>query len=203
VIVAVVPLKALVDAKSRLAPHLDREARGRVMRVLLERTVGMLRHCASIEAIALATSEEQLAHELGTVVINDPGSLNGALTNGVRWARSIGAQQLLILPADLPRVEVDDVQALIDAAPRAPAIAIARTRDGGTGGLLLTPPDAIPLRFGPDSFQRHLLEASTVMIEAIVVARDGLSRDLDTIADLRDAVDNSSLAGMPPVPAIE
>jgi 2-phospho-L-lactate/phosphoenolpyruvate guanylyltransferase len=186
-IAAVIPVKALAEAKSRLAPHMAPAERAELMTALLARTVRVLRACGAIEAIALATPEVALAMDLGLPVVPDPGSLNGALRNGVRWAMNAGASRLLILPADLPSLEVADVEHLLAAAGATASIVIAPTLDGGTGALLLSPPDAISPAYGQHSFERHIRLAREAGVPVVTVDRPGFLRDLDTIDDLRDA----------------
>jgi 2-phospho-L-lactate guanylyltransferase len=186
-IAAVIPVKALAEAKSRLAPHMAPDERAELMTTLLARTVGILAACSSIDVIALATPEVALAAGLGLPVVRDPGSLNGALLNGIRWALEVGADRLLILPADLPTLEVDDVERLLETADTPPSIVIAPTQDGGTGALLLSPPDAISPSYGQRSFARHICLAHETAVRVVTVERPGFRRDLDTVDDLRAA----------------
>ena len=78
-----------------------------------------------------------------------------------------GATAILILPADLPLLDVPALDRLLDAADAAMAagsgaplvvIAPADARDG-TNGLLLSPPGVIEPHFGPGSLEAHLRAA--------------------------------------------
>jgi 2-phospho-L-lactate/phosphoenolpyruvate guanylyltransferase len=183
-IVAVIPLKRLAEAKSRLAPGLDPQDRARLAVSLAERAIAALRDSGAIDRVALATPEHGLSETLGVESVTDRGSLNASLAEGVRWAARIGASRLLILPADLAHLDAQDVRSLVHALPEGPGIAICPTVDGGTGALLLDPPDAIPPSFGEGSFQRHVNLARDRGFHPHVVERRGFSFDVDTIADL-------------------
>jgi len=90
---------------------------------------------------------------------------------------------VLVLHADLPLLELIDIDVLIGAA-EARGIAIAPDRHGsGTNALALLPHAQIAFRFGPDSFWLHREQAP----DAMIVERQGLRLDLDTPDDLAAA----------------
>lgn len=183
-IAAVVPVKRLADAKTRLSSRLSSAERSDLMLDLLERTVSALRASGSVSRLGLATPEPHLASSLNVESLPDGGSLNTTLRWAVEWARQIEAASLLIVPADLPLVTAGAVRTLAAAAGTSNGVVIASTRDGGTGALLLTPPDSIPPSFGPGSFQRHLSLAAERSLPTRVVNMDAFSLDLDTADDL-------------------
>lgn len=183
-IVALIPLKRLSEAKSRLGPRVSPPLRAAMMTEMVAGVVAALRASGVIDRILMVTPEEALAQRLGVESLPDQGDLNASLLGGVRWALEEAAERLLIVPADLPSVTPEDIRLLVAAAPDPPGISIAATTDGGTGALLLRPPDAIDPAFGPDSFCRHLALASSRGIQTTVIQRAGFSLDLDTVDDL-------------------
>ncbi|MBV9280868.1 MAG: 2-phospho-L-lactate guanylyltransferase [Chloroflexi bacterium] len=183
-IVGVVPIKRLSESKSRLSPVLSPPARASLTLALLERTVDAMRSSRGLGRLALVGPEPELAVRLGVEALRDPGDLNGALMVAVGWALRSGAAGLLIVPGDLPGIGRRDIDDLVGSAPGAPSVTTVGTYDGGTGALLLMPPDVIPPAFGPDSFARHLSLAGSrgIAISAPPIA--GFARDLDTVEDL-------------------
>jgi len=137
-----------------------------------------------VTRIALATPEPALADRLQTDLISDPGSLNGALQNATSWALRASATQLLILPGDLPLISPGAVEALLRSAREVPSITMTATRDGGTGALLLAPPNVVPPVFGERSFQHHLDLARRKAVAVTTPSIDAFTRDLDTMEDL-------------------
>jgi 2-phospho-L-lactate guanylyltransferase len=181
-IAAVIPIKRLEAAKSRLASVLPDDERQSLVLGLLGRTLEAVRGCAAVERVALCTPDHALAGRYGAEWVPDAGGLNASLRASARWALSSGASALLILPADLPLVTVADVDAVLAAGNGWEGITIAPCTDGGTGALLLCPPDVIAPSFGPDSYARHVALARGIPIRT--VRREGLALDLDSEADL-------------------
>jgi 2-phospho-L-lactate/phosphoenolpyruvate guanylyltransferase len=89
---------------------------------------------------------------------------------------------LAVLLADTPLVTA---AALTRAVHTLGPVVIAPSADErGTNFLLRRPPAAIPARFGPDSYRRHLEEAAERDLPVAVVARPELAFDLDAPDDI-------------------
>ncbi|MDQ3603455.1 MAG: 2-phospho-L-lactate guanylyltransferase, partial [Actinomycetota bacterium] len=157
---AVVPVKDLWGTKSRLAPVLDPGARagltlymmGRVVRAILE--AGIVDVCVvSPDRMVLEEAKRRGA----TPLVQESRGLNPALEEGRRRALELGASTLLVLPADLPLLDAEDVLAVLQEAGEGSSAVISP--DGalsGTNALLIQPPDVLPFAFGADSFEAHL-----------------------------------------------
>ena len=95
-------------------------------------------------------------HARGARYLDDTiGELNGALALASRAAAAAGAAAVLVIPADQPAVVPAEIEALLAVRLRRPHIVLASADDGGTGALLLAPPQAMAFAFGPDSAARH------------------------------------------------
>jgi 2-phospho-L-lactate guanylyltransferase len=108
------------------------------------------------------------------------------LANAIRQvetkAKEDGASALAVLPADVPLVTVDTLH---EALRTLGAVVLARSADGsGTSLLLRRPPRAIPARFGPDSFRRHVELAEGRGLPVSIVERRELSFDVDRPDDI-------------------
>ena len=102
------------------------------------------------------------------------------------------AQEIVLLPADLPHLVPADVEVLVTAG-RDARIAIAPDRHGtGTNGLYLPAGLDFTCRFGARSRARHEDEARRLGIEPAIVTRHGLASDLDTPCDLRSLTDDAT-----------
>jgi 2-phospho-L-lactate guanylyltransferase len=182
----IVPVKPLQQSKSRLATVLTPPERAALMRHLLQHVLQRAQ-AASLFAEILVVSRDAevwaLAHLSGASVLHEQGQeLNWALDQARGRAIDQGADAILVLPADLPMVTVEDLHRLAALAGQAD-VAIAPSQGGGTNALLLHPPDAIPFAFGPDSFRQHCALAQASAHRLQVYRSESLAFDVDLPED--------------------
>lgn len=172
--IALVPLKSLDDAKSRLGDVLSAEARRDLALRLLTRVVGACQEAGlEVRLISGDPLAYLAARELGIDVIDDGGrDLTGSVAHAL--AQVAEADLVVVIAADLPYVTAEDVEALIAAAD---PLAVAPSADGRTNAVAARPPAAFVPSYGPGSAARH---------GGTAVRTDGLARDLDTPADLEE-----------------
>jgi 2-phospho-L-lactate guanylyltransferase len=184
----VVPVKDLRGTKSRLAPVLDPAARAGLTLYMMGRVVSRVLE-AGVDAVGVVSPDPIVLDEAlkrgATPLVQESRGLNPALEEGRTWATKNGASALLVLPADLPLIEAEDVRAVLaEAADGAPVIISPDGARSGTNALLLRPPGALPFLFGLDSFEAHLRAARARDAETRVCENQHLSFDLDTAGDL-------------------
>jgi 2-phospho-L-lactate guanylyltransferase len=169
---AVVPMKSMDLAKSRLATVLDAAGRHALARQMLDHVLGTLRE-AGLSSIRVASGD------------SGDGDLNRDVTAAARLVQAEGATNLLLVMADLPYLSAADIAALIEAGHDHPVV-IAEAKDGGTNALLLRPPTVLDFTFATHrpSARLHAEHARKAGIEPVFVRRPGLARDIDTPADL-------------------
>ena len=189
---AVVPVKPLVEGKSRLAGVLAEEKRVLLGQAMLELTLKTLSAVAEIDKILVISRDPlvfSLAQKIGaeTLLEDCRPELNASLDCATRCAAAGAAGSLLILPVDLPLVSAEDIRGLIHCGRFSPGIVIAPDRHrNGTNALMATPPGIIPYCFGAGSFNRHIAaaEKSSIPVEICETASFGL--DIDLPEDLDD-----------------
>lgn len=197
---ALVPIRGLETAKTRLGADLDPEERAELVTELLRRTLAATRDARRIAGTVVVTMDGAAAevarvHDAIGLVERAPG-LNAAIAAARSVAEARGATAVLVLPADLPAISaaaLDDLLAAIggvstgDDSETEPLVGLVADRHGsGTNVLFLRPPSVIEPAFGTGSRVRHELAASTV--GARFVERGGpLALDVDTAADLLEA----------------
>lgn len=216
---ALIPAKDPARAKSRLAPVRTPAERRDLSVRLLERTVRIaaatpgISHCvvvsASQELLSLARVPGAMPLAEDTVAVSfEPGAftggppeqgLNAALQQGARFAQQRGATGVVIVPADLPLLTVEALDALLHALPDGPGVALAPDRhNSGTNALLVRPPLALPFLFGLDSLDRHRRAAAERGLRCAIVRHPAFALDLDTPDDLRVlATSDGAEAGVP------
>lgn len=186
---AIIPVKALARAKSRLAALVPPAERAALSRRLLTQTLSVLAQAAAVQSVLVVSRDRAvlgLAQRRGAQPVPETADrgLNAALEQGVHLARASGASAILILPADLPRLGPEDVAALLPPGDE-PAVVVAPDRhERGTNALFVRPPGLIACAFGDGSFQGHLARARAAGVEPRICHRPGVALDLDTPEDL-------------------
>lgn len=186
---AIVPVKPLDEAKSRLAGVLTPEERIALARRLLDRTLLKLTRARGITRVALISRDARalkIGRKFGAwTILESHPNLNEALEQARRVCFANGGRALLVIPADLPRLRVRDVEKMIALGEPAPRVVIApAARDGGTNALLLNPADAIAFQFGEASFAGHCAAAKDLEIPVALYNSDTVTFDLDLPEDL-------------------
>jgi 2-phospho-L-lactate guanylyltransferase len=188
-ICAVVPVKETRDAKQRLAGVLTPVQRQELALAMLEDVLAALTAAPELAGILVVTIDPAAAVTAarhGARIVAD-GARDGHTGAVAAAARRLAAEGcgLIELPGDIPLVVPDDVSELIAAHGRAPAFTIVPARDQrGSNAVLCSPPDAVPLRFGENSFFPHLAAARACGIEPKVVALPRIALDIDMPDDL-------------------
>jgi len=187
---AVVPVKELDRAKERLAPALPPERRRALMLAMLEDVLAALAATPGLGGLAVVTVDaaaRRLAARYGAriIEIGARDGHSGAVAAAARLLVAEGGPGMLTVPGDIPLVTPAEIAQLVAAHRPAPAFTIAPSRDErGSNAIICSPPDAVPLRFGEDSFFPHLQAAEKCGIRPTVLRLSGIALDVDTPEDL-------------------
>ncbi|MGN2636770.1 2-phospho-L-lactate guanylyltransferase [Nocardia takedensis] len=188
---AVIAVKNLDRAKSRLADRLRPEHRARLVLAMLADTVTAANGVAAIRSVTVVTPDPEvaaLAGELGANVHPEPliSDLNAALGDAAEaLRRAHGAVELLALQADLPALRSRELAAMVAAAPAGRRSVVVDHTGSGTAALFAGGGAvALDPRFGPGSARAHLA-AGAVDLDG---HWPGLRLDVDTAEDLDSAL---------------
>lgn len=185
---ALIPVKSLHEAKSRLATSLTREQRKTLVLDMLHHVITVLlaSNClagvtvVSPDPLVLETVERWGAHPQ----IEEEYGHNPALHAAAFRELSLGVSALLTISADLPLLHAYDVQRMIEQS-RDYDVVLAPSWEGtGTNALLMRPPLVLPYLFGPGSLQRYLAQAKEEGISSVLYNSIGMALDVDTIDDV-------------------
>jgi 2-phospho-L-lactate/phosphoenolpyruvate guanylyltransferase len=180
--VPLVPLKALAEAKGRLAPAVGPLQRRLLAIAMFEDVVTALQAVPGLDAPVVVSPDREVwrrADAMGCRVVEEPpgaGDLNRALASAAAVAHG---QPLLVVAADLPLASAAGLGRVL-AAAGAP-VAVVPSADGGTNVLAWRDPASFAPSFGPDSAARHLAAPGAVRVDD-----PELSLDVDTVEDLRE-----------------
>lgn len=195
---ALVPLRQLSGGKERLGLSLDPGQRRALVEAMATDVVTALLAVPILPARVLLVSEDAevaaFAARLGVGVFHPPAAqedpLNAALRAAADAAMAAGATTVLMVHADLPAVSAEAVRALLAAharqgdlaAPRATLVSDAAAT--GTNCMLLSPPSAMALRFGPGSRALHRAAAAAAGADYAEFMHPAIGFDVDYPADL-------------------
>jgi 2-phospho-L-lactate guanylyltransferase len=186
-----VPVKNLSSAKQRLSPVLSPEERFALAQAMCEDVLQTLSEWQSRPAVAVVTSDSfarNLAARFNFEVIPDDD--NGGETGAIAMATAVccdrGARSTLVVPADIPLVEVADFQKIVDAAPPRGTVLVTDAAGRGTNAAWRSPANLFPLHFGNDSFRPHLAAAQSTGLPCVILELPSLARDADRPEDLRE-----------------
>jgi 2-phospho-L-lactate guanylyltransferase len=144
---AIVPVKPLRRGKSRLSSVLSEDERTVLNRSMLVNTIKTLKDVPEIDVILVVSRDPAalaLAREFNARTVLEDGSpeLNTALRRASKVAQAYQANEILVLPADLPLVKPEDIQEFLRHSGQPPEVIISpdRRRDG-TNALFISPAD--------------------------------------------------------------
>jgi|SRR5579885_151050 len=185
---ALIPVKMLHQAKSRLASYLNEEARATLVLAMLQHVISILLESAQFERVSVVSADRKVlaqAQSWGAhAMLEERQGHNPALEAAALAELTTGAETLLTISADLPLLQLHDVCNMIEQS-RQYDVVLAPSLDGtGTNALLARPPLALPYLFGPGSLQRYSMEAKQRAISFALYHSTGFALDIDTINDL-------------------
>ncbi len=187
---AIVPVKPLQRAKSRLADVMTPEQRRLLAERMLRHVLQVLNNVPQVIGTLVISRDSRalaIAREYGLRTVQEAGApeLNAALGRATQVVAEWGGDSVLVLPADLPLVEAGELGALIDTGAGQHGVVIATDgqRDG-TNALFMRPPGIIPFAFGEGSFARHCQLARAAGLTLREYHSTSLALDIDVADDL-------------------
>ncbi|MGQ9886968.1 MAG: 2-phospho-L-lactate guanylyltransferase [Aggregatilineales bacterium] len=187
---AIIPVKPLNRAKSRLAGVLEPEQRRFLAETMLRHVLETVQSVPQVMGTLVVSRDTKvlsIAREYDARTVQESGTpeLNTALLRATRVVASWGCNATLVLPADLPLIAPEDVKNIVNLGHSAMTVVISTDQiEDGTNALFMRPPGLIPYAFGPGSYARHVQLAQEASAEVIVYRSDRLSLDIDLPADL-------------------
>jgi 2-phospho-L-lactate/phosphoenolpyruvate guanylyltransferase len=206
---ALIPVKALSSAKSRLASYLFQNQRETLVLDMLHHVLRMLLDSELFEQVSVVSADERVlehAHMWGAqALLEEQHGHNPALhaaalriqtvetpladalsKEGFRSDKGSLSEALLTISADLPLLTTLEIRCLLEQSEQHEVI-LAPARDGtGTNAILVRPPLIVPYVFGPNSLHRYVEAARQKHLSHKIYCSTGLACDIDTVDDLRE-----------------
>jgi len=184
-----VPVKNLANAKQRLAAVADQRARTELAQAMLFDVLETLGTWAKRPEIALVTSDPfalDLSQQFKFQVIADNANRGetDAIEMATRICESRGVQSTLVIPGDIPLIQVWELERIFEAAPAEGSVLVPSADGRGTNAAWRRPAGLFPLRFGNDSFKPHLAAARATQKPCVILSLPGIALDIDNSSDL-------------------
>lgn len=184
---ALIPVKMLGEAKSRLMPYLTADQRAKLVLHMLHHVIETLQASNSLESISVVSPDlhvlEQAERWGADALIEEEHGHNPALHAAAKKLAE-GATALLTISADLPLLQARDIHNMFELSKQYNVV-LASSGDGtGTNALLTRPPLALPYVFGPGSLQRYVEEAQRYDLKSTLYRSASTALDIDTFDDL-------------------
>ena len=187
---AVIPIKKIQDAKHRLHSVLSPSQRRDLSLNMFEDVLSALKSVPELERvvvtticpIAISIAARYDVHVLST---NLDKSLSTAVSKAASAIEANGVSGMLMLPSDVPLVTSEEIQTVLRLHAQAPSMTIVPSRDQkGSNCIALSPPTAAPLKFGSNSYFRHLDTARNLGLVLNSPKLPGIGLDIDKPEDL-------------------
>jgi 2-phospho-L-lactate/phosphoenolpyruvate guanylyltransferase len=188
--VILVPIKNTSSAKQRLATVLDQPSRTALAQAMIYDVLTALHNWNTRPPVAVVTSDPYavtLAKEYGFEVIPDPDNPGetGAIEMATRVCVERGVDSTLVIPADIPLIEVWELEEILKHAPTEGSVLVPAADGRGTNAAFRRPANLFPLRFGNDSFKPHHAAAQATGKPCVVLNFAGIALDVDNPEDLQ------------------
>ncbi len=190
---AIVPFKALEDAKRRLASLLSPAERRDLMLAMARDVLAALCQSSALSGVLIVSRTREadaLAQTFSTerFAESPDADLPGALTQASQHLRDhYGARGVMVIPADVPLISAREIDEILSGHDLTAAGAVTVVPDAdhlGTNCLALSPPGVIDFIFDGRSFKPHVDAAFATGITPRIVPSRGFQLDIDTADDL-------------------
>ena len=190
---AIVPFKALEDAKQRLASLLSPAERRDLMLAMARDVLAALCQSSALSGVLIVSrtvEADALAQTFSTerFAESPDADLPGALTQASNHLlEHFAARGIMVVPADVPLISAREIDEILRGHDLTAAGAVTGVPDSerlGTNCLALSPPGVIDFIFDGKSFKPHVDAAFAKGITPRIIPSRGFQLDIDTVDDL-------------------
>jgi 2-phospho-L-lactate/phosphoenolpyruvate guanylyltransferase len=185
-----IPVKDLATAKQRLARLFDQSTRTELAKAMLQDVLEAVASWSARPAVSLVTNDPfalELAQHFDFEIVRDEENRGEtcAIEMATQHCQERGIGSTLVIPGDIPLIQVSELEKIMDAAPKAGSVLVPSGDRRGSNAVFRRPAGLFPLRFGNDSFQPHLAAARATGKSCVVLSLPGIGLDVDNPDDLR------------------
>ncbi|HJU58708.1 MAG TPA: 2-phospho-L-lactate guanylyltransferase [Nitrososphaeraceae archaeon] len=190
-IAAVIPMKNLNFAKSRLSTILTWQQRKNLIFFLLDITIKALKESRLITEIIVVSSDKTIEkfsfeNSLKFIKEDSDSGVNNAVILADRYCINNNIDANIVIPHDLPFISAKEIDQICNNSEKYPKCIIIcpSKRFDGTNILFRKPPNVIKTFYDDNSYMNHLKEAQKYNLPIESLELDNLMFDIDTREDL-------------------
>ena len=183
-----IPVKNRENAKQRLSSVLVPWERRLLAEAMLEDVFTTLGTWPERPAVSVVTNDPracELARHFSFEIIQD--TANQGESEAISLATAVCEEQRtgsLVLPGDIPLLRVSELEQVLAAVPSEGTVLVPSADGQGSNAVLRRPAGLFPLKFGDQSFTRHLQWAGATGKPCVTLELPGIALDVDTPQDL-------------------
>ncbi|MFT4823833.1 MAG: 2-phospho-L-lactate guanylyltransferase [Halioglobus sp.] len=189
---ALLPLKDLVSAKSRLSGVLNPSERRALAQAMVEDVLGILTSHPQISRVTLVSDDpgaDLLALKYGIDFLDERTlncrGLNPVLEKSCDRLGATADDLILILHGDIPLLSHSDIDAALERREHTAGLVVGCDRLSQGTNLLLFDAGARPeFNFGPGSCDKHVESARIRGVPVSILSTKAIGLDIDEPADL-------------------
>lgn len=194
----IIPVKSLINAKSRLSSILNFGERCELTFCMLSDVLKAVKASKSITDIIIVSSDQRVldfSKKFGARILKEEydEGVNAAVSKAIQLCLKNGIESILILPSDIPLLSPIDIDNIVKMAEESPIMVITPAlRLNGTNALFLKPPNLIRTFYDEDSFHNHLRFSLNLGIKTKIYLSKRVMLDIDSLEDINIYLSNPS-----------
>jgi len=185
---AVIPVKGLLESKSRLSRFLGSRDKKKLILAMLKDVLTSAEESELFSRVLVVSPDLYVKAEAnlpdGSFLHQEGQGLNAGVRQLTLFATREKASSMVVLLADIPLVEGRDLKELYSVGDIVPRVVLSPSLKGGTNVMVREPPGIIAPAYGRWSYSTHLRAAQKTGLAVYSVSNPRLSFDIDTPEDL-------------------
>ena len=185
---AIIPVKGLLDSKSRLSRSLSPQDKKKLIIALLQDVLTAVEDSELFYRVLVVSPDPNVEKDAnlpdGTFLRQEGQGLNAGVRQSTHFALRERASSVAVILADIPLVEPRDLKELYSMGDTRPRVVLSPSLKAGTNVMVREPPNAIAPSYGRWSFSTHLRAAQRTEVAVYSFSNPRLSFDVDTPEDL-------------------
>ncbi len=185
-----IPVKNLKFANERLSSVLSQESRTALAYAMLQDVYNSAVKSMLADKVAVVTMDKKaisMAEKYKFLIIEESKqeSESSSVDYAVEICGQLGADSVLVIPADAPLITAEDIDSILEKVKDPPHVILVPSGDKlGTNAILRNPPNVLKSMFGHDSFRKHREQAEEKRVPYEIYEMRNFALDIDRPEDV-------------------